>query len=172
MPTAIDAFAGCASLKEIPEFAGGQPRNMNCTFKNCASLVQATESFFKGSSPSINLTSAFSGCTSLTKVIGLPIDGSSVSTDNMFKDCFSLSRLTFKDDGGTAGPDVNISLSDCFLGREALVEMFQSLPKAENGNKLDISRNPGTPDLTEEEKQIAVGRGWTLVTESDESQET
>jgi hypothetical protein len=58
---------------------------------------------------------------------------------------------------------VNINFTRMNFERDELVEMFESLPTIASAHTLNITNNPGTLDLTAEDKAIATGKGWSLV---------
>lgn len=59
-----------------------------------------------------------------------------------------------------ASPQINISYTG--LDRDALVELFQSLPTVTGTQTLSCVGATGTADLTEADKQIATDKGWGL----------
>lgn len=57
-------------------------------------------------------------------------------------------------------PQINVSYTG--LDRDALVELFQSLPTVSNNQILKCDHCTGTADLTDEDKAIATNKGWGL----------
>lgn len=59
-----------------------------------------------------------------------------------------------------SSPQINVSYTG--LDRDALVELFQSLPTVSNNQILKCDNCTGTADLTDEDKAIATNKGWGL----------
>lgn len=59
-----------------------------------------------------------------------------------------------------SSPQINISYTG--LDRDALVELFNSLPTVTGSQILKCDHCTGTADLTEADKQIATDKGWGL----------
>lgn len=106
-----------------------------------------------------SMKNTFSSCLNLREVNRLDIS-SLVSTDNCFKDCFSLMRLTFAGDATPGG--FTIQLNSARLSHKALVEMINSLPTATNAATITITNNPGAAALTDAEIAVATAKNWTV----------
>ncbi len=52
--------------------------------------------------------------------------------------------------------------SSCSLGHAEIVDLLNALPTVTIPNELTLTGNPGISELTDEEKTIATGKGWTL----------
>lgn len=151
-------FNGDNLLVEIPAFNTSKCRDMSSMFYNCWSLKRMP------SFDTANVTTMgnmFTNCYSLEEVVDLDITNSSSST-NPFSSCYSLLRLTVKTQTGTWDNPQNLSISGGALSRAALIELFNSLPVITTEKSLSIVGNPGTSKLTDEDKAIAIGKGWTL----------
>lgn len=79
-----------------------------------------------------------------------------------FAGCISLRRLTINAPRWSGSI---IAIGNCAFDREGLVELFESLPSVTITKNIIITGNPGVAELTEADKAIATGKGWTLVTE-------
>lgn len=87
-----------------------------------------------------------------------------------------LRRLTFAQDlpDGKYAINIHINIAGCKFDRSTMVEMFQGLPESVRKHeltydmdavKIKITSNPCVMDgtLTDEDRAIAVSKGWTLV---------
>ena len=106
------------------------------------------------------MSNMFSYCDSLTAIPQL--DTSAVTNmSNMFKSCTSLTAIAFN--GSVTGwAGYAVSLSNCSLGHAAIVAFFNSLPTITSAKAITLTGNPGVSELTDAEKAIATGKGWTL----------
>ena len=107
-----------------------------------------------------NMAKMFDGCRSLTAIP--QIDTSAVTNmSNMFNSCYSLTSIAF-DNTVTGWAGYAIKLIDCSLSHAAIVAFFNSLPTITSANAITLRGNPGVSELTDAEKAIATGKGWTL----------
>ena len=133
---ACGSSSGSASLKKLRYFAWygkNAVTSMNYMFSGCYSLTAIPQ---MDTSAVTNMRSMFNGCNSLT----------SIALDNTVT--------------GWAGYD--ISLSNCSLSHAAIVAFFNSLPTITSAKAITLTGNPGVSELTDAEKAIATGKGWTL----------
>ena len=150
-------FSYCHSLTAIPQMDTSAVILMNSMFNHCYSLTaipQMDTSAVKG------MNSMFGYCHSLTAI---PQMDTSAVTDmrNTFDRCNSLTAIAFNSSvTGWAG--YAISLKDCSLSHAAIVAFFNSLPTITSAKAITLTGNPGVSELTDAEKAIATGRGWTL----------
>lgn len=175
-------FRDCSSLVNIPELNTSTVINMSNMFQNCSSLVNipdidcsnttCTDSMFAGchsleSVPNLDLSKVtsmrymFNECTSLKTIGQLKI---AVTTDmiGFFNGCTSLESVTF-DPTITNWTGYDLDLSACKLNYQALLNLFNSLPKLTTRRTLTITGNPGTSSLTSTNKTIATNKNWTLI---------
>ena len=174
-------FSNCYSLTAIPQMDTSAATNMGSMFYNCNSLkairqldtsvATSTNGMFRGcnsltaipqmdTSAATNMGSMFADCNSLTAIQQLD---TSVATNmsSMFSNCNYLASIAFNDSvTGWAG--YNVSIKDCSLGHEAIVAFFNSLPTITSAKAITLTGNPGVSELTDAEKAIATGKGWTL----------
>ena len=80
---------------------------------------------------------------------------------NMFTKCYSLTAITL-DNTVTGWAGYAIYLRDCSLSHAAIVSFFNSLPTITSAKAITLTGNPGVSELTNAEKAIATGKGWTL----------
>ena len=150
-------FYDCYSLTEIPQMNTSAVTNMSSMFRYCYSLTAIPQ---MNTSAVTNMSSMFNNCKSLTAIAQL--DTSAVTNmNNMFYGCFSLTSITL-DNTVTGWAGYDISLSNCSLGHAAIVAFFNSLPTITSAKAITLTGNPGVSELTDAEKAIATGKGWTL----------
>ena len=150
-------FNSCNSLTAIPQMDTSAVTNMSYMFISCNSLTAIPQ---MDTSAVTNMYRMFIGCNSLTAI---PQMDTSAVTDMgyMFNRCNSLTAITLNNTvTGWAG--YAISLSDCSLSHAAIVAFFNSLPTITSANAITLTGNPGVSELTNAEKAIATGKGWTL----------
>ncbi len=157
------AFRGCTSLTTLPEMDTSKVNTADNIFQDCVSLIVAPSWDMTNTK---GITGMFKNCNNLVSIgkMKLAIDG--LPTNNKgydFTGCTSLSFIAFSTTGAE-GESCNISLANCALSHTALVALFESLPTITVAKTLTITGNPGAAALTEEEKAIATGKNWTLVT--------
>ena len=150
-------FGNCYSLTAIPQIDTSAVTSMNNMFYNCYSLTAIHQ---MDTSAVTDMYNMFSYCYSLTAVPQM--DTSAVTNMNyMFNACYSLTSIAL-DNTVTGWAGYAISLSDCSLGHAAIVSFFNSLPTITSAKAITLTGNPGVSELTDAEKAIATGKGWTL----------
>ena len=150
-------FNNCSSLKAIPQMGTSAVTNMNRMFNNCQSLMAIPQ---MDTSTVTNMSSMFYGCYSLTEVPQL--DTTAVTDmSNMFGSCYSLTAIALNS-SATGWAGYAVSLKDCSLSHAAIVAFFNSLPTITSAKAITLTGNPGVSELTDAEKAIATGKGWTL----------
>ena len=131
--------------------------NMSFMFNNCYSLTAIPQ---MDTLAVTDMGGMFQNCYSLTAVPQL--DTSAVTNmRNMFSSCYSLTSIAL-DNTVTGWAGYAISLSNCSLGHAAIVAFFNSLPTITSAKAITLTGNPGVSELTDAEKAIATGKGWTL----------
>ena len=150
-------FSSCYSLTAIPQMDTSAVTDMSHMFSTCRSLTAIPQ---MDTSAVTNMSNMFSYCYSLTTVPQL--DTSAVTNmKSIFKYCYSLTAIAFN--GSVTGwAGVDVSLQDCSLSRAAIVSFFNSLPTITSAKAITLTGNPGVSELTNAEKAIATGKGWTL----------
>ena len=150
-------FGNCYSLTAIPQLDTSAVTAMGGMFLGCTSLTAIPQ---LDTSAAEDMGSMFSGCYSLTAVPQM--DTSAVTNmGSMFNYCYSLTAIAFN--GSVTGwAGYAVSLKDCSLGHAAIVAFFNSLPTITSAKAITLTGNPGVSELTDAEKAIATGKGWTL----------
>jgi hypothetical protein len=170
-------FRGCSSLLIAPAFSTGSVVDMEAMFQDCSALqllplydtaaVTTMARLFSGcralqTIPALNtaavisLQESFSGCCALLQLP--PLNVAAVETfENAFSSCVVLAAAPLQ------GSTRSLSFWGCALDRAALLQLFSGLATVSDGQSLDISSNPGLAELTEDDRQIATGKGWTLI---------
>ena len=132
-------------------------KDLSYMFYGCYSLTAIPH---LNTSTATNMSNMFYECYSLTAVPQL--DTSAVTNmRSMFSACYSLTAIAFNGSvTGWAGSAV--SLKGCSLSHAAIVAFFNSLPTITSAKAITLTGNPGVSELTDAEKAIATGKGWTL----------
>ena len=157
---ACGSSTGNKSLKKLRYFAWygkNAVTNMANMFSNCNSLTAIPQ---MDTSAVTNMADMFSNCYSLTAIPQM--DTSAVTYMNYtFNGCYSLTSIAL-DNTVTGWAGYAISLSNCSLSHAAIVAFFNSLPTITSAKAIKLTGNPGVSELTNAEKAVATGRGWTL----------
>ena len=150
-------FEHCSSLTTIPKLDTSQVTNMESMFQYCDSLTTIPK---LDTAQVTNMAYMIFACDQLQSIPEL--DTSQVTTmDRMFYSCTSLTDL-----GGFIGLKCNLELKG-FSGSYPLTH--DSLMNVIN-KAADVTASPATltlgstnlAKLSDEEKGIATGKGWTL----------
>lgn len=173
----VSLFSGCRSLETIPAFNTAAVTTMASMFEGCWALERL---------PALNTTALqdmsgmFSSCWGLP-VLPLLDTGAVTTMQSTFSSCYALMHLpalnvtaveSFENAFSNCvvlaaaplqGASRDLSLWGCALDRAALLAIFSGLAEVSDGQSLQISSNPGLEDLTEEDRQIATAKGWTLI---------
>ena len=150
-------FYYCYSLTAIPRLDTSAVTNTSNMFYGCNSMKAIPQ---LDTSAVTNTSNMFYGCNSMKAIPQL--NTSAVrNMSNMFNGCNSLTAITLNNTvTGWAG--YAVSLKDCSLGHAAIVAFFNSLPTITSAKAITLTGNPGVSELTDAEKAIATGKGWTL----------
>ena len=179
-------FNGCSSLTSIPQMDTSKVTSISYMFGDCSSLTSIPQ---MDTSMVINMNSLFYYCTSLTSIPQM--DTSKVtSMYDMFSNCSSLTSIPLLDCSSvtsTSAPfgystlnkltdlggfkDLKVSWKSSFLDKvpNATVESLMNVIN----NLYDLTANGlsgqtlkfGTTNLnklTDEQKAVAVAKGWSL----------
>ena len=170
-------FSSCSSLKTIPKLDTSKVTNMYEMFYECSSLTTIPQ---LDTSNVTSMEYMFSYCPNLTTIPQL--DTSSVtSMRNMFSSCSKLTTIPQFDTSKVTSMflmftscssltaihmininvNFNISSSTKFT-REALVEIIGNLKAQTSGSKTLTIGSTNLAKLTDEDKAVATGKGWTL----------
>ena len=150
-------FNSCYSLAAIPQLDTSSVTNMRSMFRSCSTMTAIPQ---LDTSSVTSMSYMFNDCNSLTAI---PQMDTSVVTDMsyMFNSCYSLTSIAL-DSKVTGWAGYDIALKECSLGHAAIVAFFDSLPTITSAKAITLTGNPGVSELTDAEKAIATGKGWTL----------
>ncbi len=171
-------FYGCSSLQSVPLFNTINVTNMTSMFQYCYSL-QSVPLFNTANVTS--MANMFYGCSSLQSV---PLFNTINVTNigGMFLNCYSLNFIpAFTTTAITSdftyfashSNSLNrilmsfnrtVSLQNCQLSRDALVEIFTNLVNrtATTSATIDITGNWGASALTSADRAIATNKNWVI----------
>lgn len=150
-------FNDCNSMTAIPQLDTSNATNMSFMFHYCYGLLSIPA---LDTSKVTDISYLFNECLSIMRIP--PLDLSSAPDSiGTFRRCNSLGSIQLKPDvSGWTGCD--LSLSDCSMGHQALVDLLNSLPTITGAHTLTLTGNPGVSELTDVEKAVATGKNWTL----------
>lgn len=149
-------FNSAVAIEDLSHVKMPNVSNIFGAFTNCHAKRPPDFAFSKITS----ILYAFAGCEELTEVLGL--NTTSISTGcEAFTGCRKLKRFTLDPSIGTCNK-MGIEITSAQMGRTAIVELFRSLPVSTEESALKLTGNPGVPELTDEDKAIAVGKNWAL----------
>jgi len=153
-------FSACIALTTVPLFNTASVTNMSSMFANCYALT--TVPLFNTASVT-DMSNMFSACIALTTVPQF-VTSSVTNMSSMFNSCTNLQT------GALSGTKVNISYSNCLLGRPAIVDIFNGLATVgfgtmgEGTQTISIAYNYGVSDLISTDYDIATNKGWNVTT--------
>ena len=147
-------FQYCYSLQFVPVFNTINVANMSYMFEGCSSL-QSVPLF-----NTINVTSIsfmFNGCQSLNFIPSFITTAVTSDFTNFANGCNSLNRITMSFNR-------TVSLVNCQLSKDALVEIFTNLVNrtATTSANIDITGNWGASALTASDRLIATNKNWVI----------
>ena len=150
-------FNSCRSLTAIPQTDTSAVTDMSYMFNSCYSLTAIPQI---DTSAVTSMNYMFAYCYSLTAIPQM--DTSAVTNmSGVFYNCYSLTAITLNNTV-TGWSGYAVSLQDCSLSHAAIVAFFNSLPTITSAKAITLTGNPGVSELTDAEKAIATGKGWTL----------
>ena len=146
-------FYHCSKLTTIPQLDTSKVTNVNNMFFYCYELTTIPQ---LDTSNVTNMNGTFSYCSELTAIPQL--DTSNVTDmSNMFAGCSKLEAIHMTN----INANLSISASTLFT-REALVEIIGNLKAQTSGSKTLTMGSTNLAKLTDEDKAVATGKGWTL----------
>lgn len=177
-------FLGCKRLLyiDIPDDIIGYKKNVNGLLGNCSSLLwcknlliyNRIHTYFFQNCSSLEevygecieggqYASMFQGCTSLKYIHDIIFDFTNCSKNsdvtNMFDKCSSLEEVRFKENTLSVG---GLNLSSCTsLSHDSLLSIINACAQVTETQTLTLG-STNLAKLSEEEKQIATSKGWTL----------
>ena len=140
---------------DVSSFDTTNVTNMEYMFGSCWDIPSLDLSNFNTSNVT-NMGSMFYGCSRLKNIIGT-LDLQKVTNANyMFYGCSALEEVHIHNLGR------NLSLSDSpKLTHDCLVELINNLQTVTSTKTLTLG-STNLAKLTDEEKQVATNKGWTL----------
>ena len=173
-------FGGCTSLHTVPVFDTSNVTNMDYMFYNCRSFKDASYVPSLNTSKVTNMRNMFYSCSSLTSIPSFntssvtnmyamflscrnlrsvpSLDASNVTNmSSMFSGCSSLEEIHMT--GMKVSFDISASTK---FTREALVEIIGNLAEVTSTQTLTMG-STNLAKLTDDDKAVATGKGWTLV---------
>ena len=145
-------FSSCKALTSIPQLNTSKNRDMGAMFISCTNLTTIP---LLDTSNVNNMWGMFSQCVSLTTVPAL--DASNVtSMGSMFFYCTNLKSILMTN----IGTDLDISASTKFERSDLLV-ILNNLKTVTSATTLTMGAT-NLAKLTDEDKAIAINKGWTL----------
>ena len=147
-------FYVCTSLQSVPLFNTINVTNMVSMFVGCSSL-QSVPLF--NTSNVTNMAYMFSGCQSLNFIPAF-ITTAVTSDFTIFANgSNSLNRILMSFNR-------TVSLQNCQLSKDALVEIFTNLTNrtATTSATIDITGNWGSSALTASDRLIATNKNWVI----------
>jgi hypothetical protein len=149
------AFAqSCTNLEEVGNFTCTQVTTISNMFSGCVSL-RKLGLINIGTGGSCTGVNVFSNCTQIREIRFVDVSKLSSAT-GMFTICDNLTILRM--------PNMSISFSiiNCNLQRQNLIDLFNDLATVVTPQTITITGNPGVPDLTVADENIAVNKGWIV----------
>lgn len=174
-------FSNCKSLKNIDLSGLLMEAKISCQadamLQNCTSLKSVDMSNFD-TSRMYNMNNFLDSSRAVEEIVGFSSAG--VQGASKLFPCgggpslmSKLERLTFRTDlpDGKYAIRSPIDIRYCSFIRDGMVEMFSTLPDIsgltlnDGYKRITITGNPCATDgtLTDEDKAIAIGKGWTIV---------
>ncbi len=149
-----EMFRDCSSLTTVPEMDTSKVSDMYYMFLGCNSLTTIPE---MDTSNVTEMYAMFQLCPSLTTVPEM--NTSRVTNMNsMFSGCYSLTDL-----GGLVGLKVNLDLSaSSKITHDSLMNIINKAADVTSSPKTLTLGSTNLAKLTDAEKGIATGKGWTL----------
>lgn len=154
-----EMFNNCQDLVKVFDLHTTNVTNMKCMFMQCRSLTSIPD---LDTSNVTNMREMFNICTSLISIPDLDVSN---VTDmyNMFRLCKKLTTLRdspYTPEGKRWQFKDNISFGECPLDRTSILKVFNGLQTVTN-KRITISSTTNSY-LSDEDKQIAIDKGWTI----------
>lgn len=147
-----DMFSYCNSLISVPAMNTSKVTNMNSMFSDCGSLTSVPA---MDTSKVTSISSMFWYCSSLISIPAMDVSNVP-NAYSLFDYCYNLESIHMH--GMKFSFDIHWSTK---LTREALVEILNNLATVTNSPTLTMG-STNLAKLTDADKAIATGKGWTL----------
>jgi len=147
-------FNACSNLEEVGNFTCTGTTTISTMFQNCPSLrkLGLIDIGTGGTCTGLNV---FNGCTQIREIRFVDASKLSSATD-MFASCSNLTILRMPN------MSISFSITNCNLQRQNLIDLFNDLATVVTPQTITITGNPGVPDLTVADENIAVNKGWSI----------
>ena len=148
-----EMFLGCTNLTTIPSLNTSNGTDFHSMFYNCTNLTSVP---LLNTSNGADFRYMFYNCSNLTTI---PLLDTSNGTDfrYMFSSCTNLTNL-----GGFKGLKADLNLtSSKKLTHESLMNVINNLAEVNTNPTLSLG-SENLAKLTDDEKTIAINKGWIL----------
>ena len=148
-------FNSCYSLQSVPLFNTANVTNMAVMFNSCYSL-QSVPLF--NTANVTNMSNMFQNCQSLNFIPAFVTTAVTTDFTTFANGCNSLNRILMSFNR-------TVSLVNCQLSKDALVEIFTNLTNrtATTSATIDITGNWGASALTASDRLIATGKNYVII---------
>lgn len=146
-------FWFCSNLLTIPQLDTSNVTNMNSMFYRCNHLTTIP---LLDTSKVTNMKSMFDECSDLTSIPAFNVQNVT-NMEGIFNNCFAITEIHMY------GMKVSFQINDyrSKFTREALVEILNNLATVTSTQTFTMG-STNLAKLTDEDKAIATGKGWTL----------
>lgn len=157
-------FSGCYNLAplDVSSFDTSQVTTMSGMFDSCSKLTSLDLSSFNTSKVT-NFSYMFYSCSNLASLDLSSFDTSNVTNmGNMLNYCRNLETLILGNNWASNASITSFYLQPCrVLSHDSLVDIMNKLAPRTNNPTLQLSSDSKNL-LTDDEKAIATGKGWTI----------
>ena len=157
-------FSGCYNLAplDVSSFDTSQVTTMSGMFDSCSKLTSLDLSSFNTSKVT-NFSYMFYSCSNLASLDLSSFDTSNVTNmGNMLNYCRNLETLILGNNWASNASITSFYLQPCrVLSHDSLVDIINKLAPRTNSPILQLSSDSKAL-LTDAEKAIATGKGWTI----------
>ena len=157
-------FYNCRSLKslDLKSFNTSNVTNMKYMFYYCSSL-QSLDLIKFNTSKVTNMENMFTDCSSLTSLDLSSFNTSKVTKmGSMFSSCSKLETLILGNNWASYAGISSFDLNYCnSLSHDSLADIMNKLATRTNSPTIRLS-TASKNLLTDDEKAIATGKGWTI----------
>lgn len=156
--SAYEIFCGCSSLLELPPIQFTAESNTFYAAFNSCKVLKEINMDIRPTNVSSSMTQTFFMCQAL-QTINKIIVTEDVKFTNTFKWCSELVDVTFE---GTIGNSIDFGHSSK-LSKECILHIFDHLADKTGTSGFVVTLGAtNLAKLTDTEKAIATGKGWTL----------
>lgn len=161
-PNSLQYFAQGSYIQEIKgNIDFSRTVNASGAFNNATYIKKTQE--FNFSTPFVGGGDAFMyNCTALEEDVNLDLRNSPSLNKFMATYTTKFKSLRVSNQAPFAGTAPQINVSYTGMDRSALVQLFNDLPTVTGGQIINITGCSGTSNLTNEDKAIAIDKGWTV----------